>query len=118
VLGEKSLNKINMSSSKPIIKRSLEKVSGEHLKKKLHKAVITHKSTKNIQLQKFDETDIQDDDNVDEECPKLFATKRESSQTEDKTDDLCTVMKNISIQPLDVDVTILKVEEPSRNRLI
>jgi hypothetical protein len=52
VLGEKSLNKINMSSSKPVIKRSLEKITYEQLQKKPHKAVIAHKSTNKTQPKK------------------------------------------------------------------
>lgn len=118
-LAEKSLNKQNTTSAgKPVIKRSLEK-SVEH-RQKLHKAIVTEKPNKGIQ--QFDVKDFPEEDVAEEECPHLFSARKEEPPKEEgvkeeKKDDLCTLMRNLSTEPLEVDVTILKVEEPHRNRL-
>ncbi len=42
--------------------------------------------------------------------------RKEEVTKEDKKDDLCTLIKNLSTEPLEIDLTIMKVEEPARNR--
>ena len=110
VLGERSLNKMNNNTTaKPVIKRSLER-SIELNRQKLHKAIVTEKPARIAPT--LETKDLMDEDIVEEQCPNLFSARKESPEknTEQKKDDLCALIKNLSTEPLEVDVTILKVE--------
>lgn len=109
VLGEKSLNRSSVTN-KPA-KRSTEK-SENRSKGKLHKAAVTIRQ-QSIAV----EPELEGDSTPEpQEFPQLFPSKQESPlKSSRRKDELSSIMNKLHTEPMDVEVTVLKVEEPKRH---